>query len=414
MALSACTSVYQTDNQYYDRADFSSLYDPAASDLHPKAMVYHGSDDSSLLFIQLPVNELMQDPTVENGADANASLTVKMAVRNQKTGALADSAILNYTINKKNGGDFITYISMHLPPGNTYLASVIIVDDIKQDYKRLLLDFYKDNRMCRENFFLEKQGENKAPLFTNRVYENTSYVMLSNRYSGDSIWVRYFPCDTFLPVPPYSTQKYENTAFYFPDSVYRIALGDRITFDNKGYYHLTTDTSNYSSGFVLLNQNSFFPLVKTVKQMAEPIVYLTTLKRHDKLMAATDMKKAVDAFWVNLGGNTSRAAELIRVYYNRVQLANRYFTTHKTGWMTDRGMVFVMMGVPGQIFKDAQNEVWVYGTKTDISGLIFRFEKDTTVPQPHSYRLLRSAEYKKAWGQAINTWQSGNAYSVSK
>ena len=70
---------------------------------------------------------------------------------------------------------------------------------------------------------------------------------------------------------------------------------------------------------------------------------------HEKLMAISDPKQqklAVDRFWLSNIKNTNKAIQIIELFYERVEEANKQFSNYKEGWKTDMGMMYILFGPP--------------------------------------------------------------------
>jgi hypothetical protein len=90
-------------------------------------------------------------------------------------------------------------------------------------------------------------------------------------------------------------------------------------------------------------------------------------------------------------------------YFKRVELANLYFTSYKEGWKTDRGMVYIVFGMPDEVFKFNDREVWNYNlTKQKLN---FSFVKSSSVFDPENYVLLRDSKYQQNWYETIDLWR---------
>ena len=126
-----------------------------------------------------------------------------------------------------------------------------------------------------------------------------------------------------------------------------IQEGINYTLNYEGVYQFKLDT-NSAEGLTLVTLESY-PKIQEVKQMIEPLAYLTTTPEYDALKKSTNQKLAVDNFWIDKAGNVDKARELIKVYYNRVFFSNFFFTSYKPGWKTDRGMIFIIYGPPQQL-----------------------------------------------------------------
>ncbi|NJK87334.1 MAG: GWxTD domain-containing protein [Bacteroidales bacterium] len=102
-----------------------------------------------------------------------------------------------------------------------------------------------------------------------------------------------------------------------------------------------------------------FPHIRTPQELIEPLAYLSNSVEYNEMKNATNKKIVVDNFWLGKTDDMDRARELIRIYYNRVFLANYYFTTFKPGWKTDRGMIYIIYGPPQATYRSITNEKWV-------------------------------------------------------
>src|SRR5690606_31293258 len=124
----------------------------------------------------------------------------------------------------------------------------------------------------------------------------------------------------------------------------------------------------------------------------------------DKLLAARDNKKAFDRTILGIAIDTERARTLMRNYFRRVELANRYFTSYKEGWKTDRGMVYTIFGIPDEVFKFESREVWTY--KTGRVDATFVFTRSSSLFDPDNYILIREKKYEKTWYDVVDLWRN--------
>ena len=158
----------------------------------------------------------------------------------------------------------------------------------------------------------------------------------------------------------------------------------------------------------LLVTRSDFPGQSTADELIENLLYLTTAAERQQLRQAANPKRAVDQFWLTAaGGNQARARDLIRRYYGLVTAANELFTGHKPGWLTDRGLVYVVLGAPATVRRlPTGEERWQY-TELDRSGreLSFTFRPRPSTLAPDNYELVRRPEYESLWYAAVERWR---------
>jgi GWxTD domain-containing protein len=138
--------------------------------------------------------------------------------------------------------------------------------------------------------------------------------------------------------------------------------------------------------------------------------FLMNKQEYQKLMDAKDKQSAIEAFWMSLGGSEDRAKELIKRYYNRVQDANTFFTSHMEGWRTDMGMIYLIFGTPAKTYKTLGMETWEYYIQNGAPPLTFRFEKIKNPFSENCYKLQRSINYKDPWTIAVSYWREGRVY----
>lgn len=150
-----------------------------------------------------------------------------------------------------------------------------------------------------------------------------------------------------------------------------------------------------------------FPKVTRAQQLLEATRYITTRKEYERLKAMPDRKKAIDQFWLETGGNYDRARTLIRAYYNRVQDANRLYTSYLEGWKSDRGMIHIIFGQPQSIYRDEETEQWTYNAVVGFPELLFVFRKMNNPFTTNDYSLIRQPVYENVWFQAVDQWRQG-------
>ena len=158
-----------------------------------------------------------------------------------------------------------------------------------------------------------------------------------------------------------------------------------------------------------------FPHLTEVDDLIQALAYLAT----DRELAfiqegptVAERRRRFDAFWGSLFNDRNAAADVIRLYYERVEQANLLFTTFKEGWKTDQGMVYVLLGPPELVEATPHEETWHYafGQRTARSTFVFeRASASETVPRPafESWVLVRTGGYEETWRRAIRRWRAG-------
>lgn len=151
-----------------------------------------------------------------------------------------------------------------------------------------------------------------------------------------------------------------------------------------------------------------FPGQRTAPELIDPLLYLTMAAERQQLRQAADPKRAIDQFWLSAaGGDQARGRDLIRRYYGLVTTANELFTGHKAGWLTDRGLLYVVLGAPSSVRRlPTGEERWLY----DAAGrgdrqTSFTFRPRPSTLAPDNYELVRRPEYETLWYAAVERWR---------
>ena len=106
-----------------------------------------------------------------------------------------------------------------------------------------------------------------------------------------------------------------------------------------------------------------YPTLKTPRELAKPLAYLMGRKEYEKMMqikSPDSLKKAVDKFWLQEIKQPQTAQDVIALYYERVEMANKQFSNFKEGWKTDPGRVFILFGPPWYVDQNIETMQWSY------------------------------------------------------
>jgi len=181
--------------------------------------------------------------------------------------------------------------------------------------------------------------------------------------------------------------------------------GQLVRLRQGGIYALLVGSNEPTTG-LLVSENQY-PALTTAAELIEPLIYLTSSDERKKLYSSPDPKRATDQFWLNVANQQQAVGrQLIRTYYGRVADANDLFSAHKGGWMTDRGMLYVVLGPPDAVYRKGSEERWVYHAPAIASGTyVFRAKPSTFAPD--NYELVRRPEYEMLWYAAVEQWRKG-------
>jgi len=157
--------------------------------------------------------------------------------------------------------------------------------------------------------------------------------------------------------------------------------------------------------------------------MIPPLAYIATPQEMDEMLTSEKPKLALDNFWLERTGSIERSKELIRIYYNRTLFANYYFSSYKAGWLTDRGMIYIMYGPPDKVYKNAEGESWGYkrppvksrwGSRYVMEDqyLWFNFRKQKNLFSDNDFVLNRAGTPVSYWDIAVARWREGKVFRL--
>ena len=186
------------------------------------------------------------------------------------------------------------------------------------------------------------------------------------------------------------------------DSSWAIAPGEKFTLPKKGLYLLQEDTTS-AEGYTIRAEEDY-PRLGKVESLADPLTYICTSQELARVRQAKGDKKAFDRVILSITLDQERARKFMKNYYRRVEVANQLFTSYKEGWKTDRGMVYIVFGVPDQVFKTAERELWFY--KNSDFRIDFEFTKSPTLFDPENYVLIRQKKFERTVYEVIDLWRN--------
>lgn len=351
--------------------DESFLYDPGKMEFEFKANLFH-KDDSTFVLSYLIKNDRffrndqnaphtlvykcyrsgsMDNPAMEQRYVFDTISTRKLYIQKNETFTFASDS-------------FIVYVEV-LNQEKTVLAHEYIpfsVNDVNFDYY-----FYKNTRYNFDPFLVE-----------NESYAVFSYFNKINSYS--------FFSDTI------ST----------PDTLY--FLNTPIVFDTSNVIVAFYCDSVFRFSKYLFAQEDF--KLEQPQSLADPLAMFAEYFEYND-----SLKFYIDKFWLQCTDfDMVRSKELIRVFYNRVISANKYFTSYIKGWQTDRGRAYVLMGLPNSITRDQKGEKWVYESQNHGGKTIFYFEKKEYYNASNHYVVNNRVAYDLMMKKAIASWKKGVVY----
>ena len=255
--------------------------------------------------------------------------------------------------------------------------------------------------------FAVYEAEQNVPLRRHFVTQNEPVQIRSVSGQSRPLRVLYYRHGFDAAASPMNTVPRSVSKSLSVDSTFTIQSDQPVTFTQEGLYYLQSDTTQ-TEGLGLLVTNDRYPKMTRPEQLKEPLLYMSTNQEITEMQSARDSKKALDKYWLSLmGGNPELARQVIRSYYNRVEEANRLFTSYKEGWKTDKGMIFIILGPPDKVQRSKDKEVWVYDQKANATNVNFTFNKRSNQFVDDHYELVRYVEYQPIWYPVVEAWRNG-------
>lgn len=390
------------------------LYDDRIKEINPSYFLYHKNDTLSELYFQIKSNELLY---VRENVSQPFEATVKFVYsiyNTHKQKILIDSAtnLLVDTKTSANVKRITGKIPLKLKQGTMSVVKIEAYDINKRVKSVDVIDVNKVTTDTRQYFLLTTQ--NNEVCFDNYFTHNENLTLKSDFNQLAKIKVNYTQAHFDMAKPPFASNDENIENYNTPDSVINLSL-----INGKEYFSLF-DKGIYS--FVMNNKRIFtlnyldenFPEIINHEGMVKPLRYICTNKEYATLLEATDKKKAVEDFWIKMAGSKDRGRVLIREYYTRLSLANKYFSSYKEGWKTDRGMLSIVMGPPNTINSGNTSETWIYGTSHNMMmSLSFTFHKPQNTSYTNDFELDRYRLYKDYWYRAVESWRQGRPYTFN-
>ena len=380
--------------------------------IHPAYKVYHKNESLSTIYIRVKSSEILYS---KNNPQKQFLAKMVMQIHiydlvDDRTELVSDTVYLFDRGGPDEERYLIGELDIALPTGSKYLAEITFDDLYRMQYVQDVLVIDKVNRYAKENFLIKNEaGE---VLFGNAFDPGAKLYVESNTNLPSRLNMMVYDNYDQLPPPPFS-----NVTDYDPvlkgGKEMIIDTEDRNHFilelGQAGIYFIPDEVNN-GPGLTFLVVHSYFPYVKTVSSMVKPMRFITTKQEYEGLVSSENLKKDVDEFWFKVAGNAERASDIIEDYFTRVEIANRYFTSHTQGWKTDRGLIYIIYGQPTSITRNENTENWRYTEKTNVMSAEFNFLKVGNEYSNNDYILNRSTGYKSGWYRSIDSWRQGKVY----
>jgi GWxTD domain-containing protein len=286
-------------------------------------------------------------------------------------------------------------------PAKPWLLVALLKDKRTQEVR---LDF----RLIEANYPPDGMVWQKGqPVFTPYIHANTE-ATITNTF-GPTLKVYHYAEKFPAGSPPFAEKEKRVDPIMEVDSTFTIRSGQPLKFTREGLYLVQSDT-NAARGIAFRVSSSSYPKMTRIEDLSSSLVFISTKEESDQLLAAGADKVKFDRVVLDITRDKDRAKSLIRNYFRRVELANVYFTSYKEGWKTDRGMMYLVFGLPEEVNRNGQYEVWTYKS----INAKFTFIRTGSVFDPDYYVLERNKRFSETWYYTIDQWRKSRISSVTR
>lgn len=394
--------------------NLSYLYNRQEVGLRPKFYIVPESDTLFKLHYKIQTGDFLFTRLSE---DSEYEAQIKLEYRllpSLESSEVLDSGIIKFNHRVPAVRDEILNgeFKLRMPNDRAKVLLYLKISDLNRGSSQANFLKIDNSSYNASTYFLLKDSLGQQ-LFNNHVPPGLPFQIEHSLLPNKTFYVSHYNRDFPYALPPYSSK--EEEAFDIEaDTTFLVPAGQNLIFKEPGFYHFRLDTSQWN-GFSVYCFNPAFPLVGNHQQMARPLRYLTTQKEYSEMLSLMDkpeeLQKWIDDFWIQRGGSSERARNLVANYYQRVEAANRNFSSYLEGWKTDRGIVYIIYGPPNAVYRSSSGEAWVYGSESSALSYYFNFIHLDNPFSDNDYSLDRSSQYRYGWGQAIEAWRRGHIYN---
>ncbi len=299
----------------------------------------------------------------------------------------------------------ISTVKPAVPTANQKSGSVVLepsdagqyaVAKVVNNTKKLMTIFFKQVPLKATPYIVQ----NNSPTVKNYARLNTALSILGFEPVKPIIISHY--SNAFPPAaPPFSTGQARVSPLLKPDTLFASSPDTLFNFNLKGLYLVQQDTTSATG--VAFRIEDDYPKLGMLQSLVGPMVYICSKNEYSRLAATGNDKAQFDKIILSITGNSDRAKIFMRSYFRRVELANVYFSSYKEGWKTDRGMIYIIYGLPQAVYLFGDREVWEYINANFIGK--FTFVKAATIFDPENFVLLRDKDYEAKWYEMIDLWR---------
>lgn len=378
--------------------DLSFLYNTDSPVFKHKVLL---RNDSAFLYISLSKND--QFKSIEH-------LKQRFEFKGHKAYAYSNGEIIELdsvpmTLKSYWELDDRILLQYNLKMGNPEDIFFLRITDFVKERSRLIDFGPVFRKVSPERNYVLTSSEG-IPFISEYFYSNKEFNLAADA-SFDTLSFDFYKSEFSPARPPYLVDdKVSNLQVLKPDSSGVISSSDYIKMPEEGVM-IFSSNNNIPGCFSYLLKKSDYPDISRVRDMVESLAYITNQDEFRNLKNSKNYKLAVDSFWLNIGGSIEYSRKLIKHYYARVEFANKFFTSYKEGWKTDKGMVFIILGKPDLVTRNSEIEEWQYERVLNKEFVTFTFKRKPSFLSLDNFELERSEDYKEMWTSLVDNWRKG-------
>ncbi|MBX2972916.1 MAG: GWxTD domain-containing protein [Flavobacteriales bacterium] len=397
------------------RDDLSYLYGKSAAQMPLQARVHHISGDRSRVYYKLNTADLLYK---SDGTGGPFHAAVRISYESYDafgSKVLVDSAstvISDASPSSSEEKDLIGSMDLRRNDRRSFVLKVI-ARDLNRDVQSMVLLRVDRDGPASGQYFMPVDTSHGLPYFSDHFRGGTVRVRCET-CTGSDLLVRHFPARTTLPAPVFTTNAPADPAANAPaDSSFTVHVNAdghfTLHLTRPGAYRIYTDTTA-APGYSVYSVSEAYPIIATEDDLLKPLRYITSNQEYDRIVKSGNVRQAIERFWIDAAGDRERGREAIRIFYGRVENANRHFTADTEGWRTDRGLVHIIFGMPTSIYKSDLSETWIYGEENNLMSLSFTFKRRNGALNGNDLVLERDPLLKGAWYRNVESWRNGRVY----
>jgi len=292
-----------------------------------------------------------------------------------------------------------------------------LIDDEASQKHQIVSKLAFTRTKIREEFAVFKQNK---PVLNGFVEEGENFVVQSLSKRDLEVYVTKIKQDYAAAPAPMNLSQPTSNKTLLVDSVFKAKTNEPIKISQKGLYIIRQDTNAFY-GIGLRVEGKAYPKISQKEQLINPMAYISQKSEIQKIENGSDLKQSIDRFWLTLfKGDTEKAREAIKNYYQRIRIANLRYASFKEGWKTDMGMIYTVFGDPDEIISEKDSQRWIYrgndakntmGDKgKNFSKITFTFLRRPNQFFEDYYVLVRYIEYEPVWTSMVDAIRRGIAF----